>query len=334
MKNTGILYATNKDYLTITLASMLSLIENVNGKKLDIYFMTENLNVQDYALIEKIVKEYPNVHLSIYPIESFHLEKYGIPGWQNTQAANARLFFQKVLGDQIDEIEELLYLDSDTIVVDNLAELNRYNGKIHAVLDNAAPSYLDQLGVARYFNSGVLKINTNWWKKENCEEKIIKFVRDNPMKKLTYPDQDILNYVLGKEIEEMPMSYNLPPSVSMMNGVILDLYCKKIKRDTAEIIAAKKTPKILHSYGLLGIKPWTDNEVNPYNDIFRRYLYKVNPEFELQELDSMKKLLSTNPRLFNSLFLLKSYTPECLQGIVKKTALTFYKQKKTNRNKK
>lgn len=53
MKNTGILYATNKDYLTITLASMLSLIENVNGKKLDIYFMTENLNVQDYALIEK-----------------------------------------------------------------------------------------------------------------------------------------------------------------------------------------------------------------------------------------------------------------------------------------
>ena len=79
MKNTGILYATNKDYLTITLASMLSLIENVNGKKLDIYFMTENLNVQDYALIEKIVKEYPNVHLSIYQIKSFHLEKYGIP---------------------------------------------------------------------------------------------------------------------------------------------------------------------------------------------------------------------------------------------------------------
>lgn len=179
-----------------------------------------------------------------------------------------------------------------------------------------------------------MKINTNWWKKENCEEKIIKFVRDNPTKKLTYPDQDILNYVLGKEIEEMPMSYNLPPSVSMMSGVTLDLYCKKIKRDTAEITAAKKAPKILHSYGLLGIKPWTDNEVNPYNDIFRRYLYKVNPEFELQELDSMKKLLSTNPRLFNSLFLLKSYTPECLQGIVKKTALTFYKQKKTNRNQK
>ena len=282
MQNTGILYATNKEYLMITLSSMLSLIENVNEKELNIYFMTENLDKQDYSLIEKVVKKYPNVNLSIYPIEGFHLEKYGIPGWQNTQAANARLFFQRILGNQIDEIEELLYLDSDTIVVDNLKELRAYDGKIHAALDNASPSYLNQLGVTKYFNSGVLKINTNWWQKENCEERIIKFVRDNPTKKLTYPDHDILNYVLGEEIEEIPMSYNLPPSVSMMEGITLDLYCKKIKRDTAEIIAAKKEPKILHSYGLLGIKPWTDNAVNPYNEIFRKYLYEINPSFELQ----------------------------------------------------
>lgn len=332
MKNTGILYATNKEYLTITLASMLSLIENTNGEELNIYFMTENLNEQDYSLIEKIVKVYPHVHLSIYPIEEFQLEKYGIPGWQNTQTANARLFFQRILGNQIDEIEELLYLDSDTIVVDNLKKLDRYNGKIHAALDNALPSYLEQLGVTRYFNSGVLKINTNWWKKENCEKRIIKFVRDNPTKKLTYPDQDILNYVLGEEIEEMPMSYNLPPAVNMMNRVTLNLYCKKIKRDTSEIISAKKDPQILHSYGLLGIKPWTNNTVNPYNEIFRKYLYEVNPSFELQELYGAKRLLSINPKLFNGLFLLKTYTPECLQGAIKQTALTFYKKKENSKS--
>lgn len=332
MKNTGILYATNKDYLIITLSSMLSLIENANGEELNIYFMTENLNDQDYALIEKTAKEYPNVNLSIYPIEGFHLERYKIPGWQNTQAANARLFFQRILGNQIDRIDNLLYLDSDTIVVDNLKSLDRYNGKINAALDNALPSYLAQLGVTRYFNSGVLKINTNWWRNENCEEKIIKFVRDNPTKKLTYPDQDLLNYVLGEEIEEIPMNYNLPPSVSMMNGVTLDLYCKKIKRDTSEIIDAKKDPKILHSYGLLGIKPWTDNKVNPYNEIFRKYLYEVNPSFELQELSGLKRLLSADPRIFNGLFLLKTYTPECLQGTIKKTALTFYKKKENGKS--
>lgn len=333
MKNTGILYATNKEYLTITLASMLSLIENSTKEYLRIYLMTENLNEQDYTLIEKVIREYPNVNLSIYPIEEFHLEKYGIPGWQNTQAANARLFFQEILGNKVDK-EELLYLDSDTIVVDNLTELDKYQGKIYAALDTAMPSYLKQLGVTRYFNSGVLKINTDWWKKEKCQERIIKFMKDNPSKKLTYPDQDVLNYVLGQEIEELPMSYNLPPSISMMAGMTLDSYCKRIKRNSEAATVAKNNPKIIHSYGLLGIKPWTNNEVNPYNNIFRKYLYEVNPEFELQELTSMKKFLSTTPRLFNSLFLLKSYTPECLQGIAKKTALTFYKQKKVNQNKK
>ena len=51
MKKTGIIYATNKEYLTITLASMLSLLECNKDKKLRIYFMTENLTSDDYQLI-------------------------------------------------------------------------------------------------------------------------------------------------------------------------------------------------------------------------------------------------------------------------------------------
>lgn len=332
MKKTGILYATNKEYLKVTLASMLSLIKTNHNEKINIFFMTENLHEHDYNLIERIVKEYPNVTLSIHPIEKYHIEKYKIPGWQNTQAANARLFFQEILGNKIEEIEELLYLDSDTIVMDDLTDLNKYNGKIHAVLDNAVPSYLEQLGVKKYFNSGVLKINTAWWKKEKCEERIIKFVRDNPTKKLTYPDQDVLNCVLGEEIEEMPMNYNLPPSINIMSNLVLDLHCKKIKRNKSEIITAKKNPKILHSYGLLGIKPWTDNKVNPYNENFRKYLYEIEPSFELQELAGMKKILAMNPQLINSLFLLKAYTPECFQDTIKQTALTFYKKKESGKH--
>lgn len=329
MTKTGIVYATNKDYLIVTLASMISLIENTSMDKenVRIYFMTENLEEKDYKLIEKIVKDYPNVMLSIHPIEDYSIEKYQIPGWQNTQASNARLFFQKILGENLNEVEEVLYLDSDTIVVDNLQELNQYDGKIYAALDSAQSTYLKQLGLTKYFNSGVLKINVDWWKKENCEEKIIKFAKENPNKKLTYPDQDILNCALENKIKKLPLNYNMPPSLNIMNGPTLNLYCRKLKQDIKEVEEAKSSPKILHSYGLLGIKPWTANVINPYNEIFREYIYKVDSNFELQELETMKKIVSINPRLFNCLFLLKSYTPDCLQGIAKQTALTFYKKK-------
>lgn len=331
MKKLDILYATNRNYLNITLASILSVIDNSRIENLRIHMMTEGFLDSDYDKAQMLLGEFPNVTLSFYPIEEFDLKQYKIPGWQDTQAANARLFFQKILGKNLNNIEELLYLDSDAMVVGDLNGLNQYNGKIHAVLDNAHPSYIKKLGVSRYFNSGVLKINTNWWKKENCEERIIKFVKDNPTKKLTYPDQDVLNCALESDIEELPMSYNLSPAITLMQGLTLNLFCDRFNKDLEMIKDSKANPKILHSYGLLGIKPWTNNKVNPYNEIFRKYIYEVNPDFQLQELSSAKKILSSNPTLFNSLFLVKSYTPECLQDILKETALTFYKKKENSK---
>lgn len=331
MKHLDILYATNRDYLNITLASILSVIDNSQIENIRIHMMTEGFLDHDYKKVQILLDKFPNVTLSFYPIEEFHLEKYQIPGWQDTQVANARLFFQKILGKNLDNIEELLYLDSDTIVTGDLNDLNQYHGKIHAVLDNAHPSYIKDLGVSRYFNSGVLKINTNWWKKEDCEARVIKFMKDNPTKKLIYPDQDVLNCTLETDIEELPMSYNLSPAISLMQGLTLSLFCDRFDKDLEMVKESKINPKILHSYGLLGIKPWTNNKVNPYNNIFRKYIYEVNPDFKLQELSSIKKILSSNPVLFNSLFLVKSYTPECLQDVLKETALTFYKKKETSK---
>lgn len=333
MKKTGIIYATNKEYLTITLASMLSLLECNKDKKLRIYFMTENLTSDDYQLIEKISKNYPLVKLSIHPIECYHIDQYKIPGWQNTQAANARLFFERILDNKLDEVEEVLYLDSDTIIVDDLSELSQYSGSIYAALDNVDHGYIEQLGVTRYFNSGVLKINIDWWKKENVENRIIRFVRDNPLKRLSYPDQDVLNCVLENDICELPMKYNLPPSINIMNNLVLSIHCKKTDKDIENIKKAKQNPKILHSYGLLGIKPWTHNAINPYNEIFRKYIYEVNPEFELQELSGMKQFLSDNPSLFNYLFLLKSYTPDYFQRLAK-NSMTLCKKNKTSKTNK
>jgi lipopolysaccharide biosynthesis glycosyltransferase len=252
----------------------------------------------------------------------------------NTQVANARLFFQKILKEQVEKMDRMLYLDSDTIILGDLSGLLNKEAPIYAVRDNTPSSYAKGLGLSTYYNSGVLYIDVKKWLEENYQEQIENYIENNQGKKFTYPDQDILNVVLQGQITELSREYNMAPYAYALRDEKLTNYCKRYNVPLDELLLARNNPKILHSTGLLGIKPWTDNEVNPYNDIFRRYLYKVNPEFELQELDSMKKLLSTNPRLFNSLFLLKSYTPECLQGIVKKTALTFYKQKKTNRNKK
>ena len=92
---TDILYATNKNYLTITLASILSLYENSalasNSKRLPIHLMTEGLTREDYELIDRVKELCPNADITLYPLDELDIEKFGLPQWRNTQVANARL---------------------------------------------------------------------------------------------------------------------------------------------------------------------------------------------------------------------------------------------------
>ena len=75
--------------------------------------------------------KYPNVELYFYDIATFDIEKYGISNWRGTQIANARLFYQNILGASVSEMDNLLYLDSDTIVVSDLNDLEEYS--IHSI---------------------------------------------------------------------------------------------------------------------------------------------------------------------------------------------------------
>lgn len=51
MRELNILYATNSNYLTITLASILSLIENAKILTLHFHIMIENFSDADYQKI-------------------------------------------------------------------------------------------------------------------------------------------------------------------------------------------------------------------------------------------------------------------------------------------
>ena len=82
-------------------------------------------------------------------------------------------------------------------------------------------------------------------------------------------------------------------------------------------------PKILHSYALAEIKPWHNNNVNPFNDIFRYYLKQINPNFKLQELEGIKKIMNDYPQLFYMYLYAKPHIPkktrENSAKIIKKT---------------
>ena len=322
---TDILYTSNNRYLDIMLASILSLIINSNLNNIRLHIITENFSLEDYNKVEKLISNYQNIELYFYPIEDINIEKYNIPNWRGCQIANSRLFFQEILHKIISDIKNLLYLDSDTIIMSDLTEITEYSDNaICACKDRVIRTYPERLGLTEYYNSGVLYFNTKLWANDNYEEKIIKHIEENKVK-YNFPDQDILNLTFNKEIALLPLKYNINPDIFIYKRIKGKIYFDKKERSISyeEAKDARMDPKILHSYALAEIKPWHNNKVNPFNDIFRYYLKQINPNFKLQELEGIKKIMNDYPQLFYMYLYAKPHIPKKTREnsvkIIKKT---------------
>jgi len=216
---------------------------------------------------------------------------YNIPDWRGTKIANARVFFNSEIKDE----DNLLYLDSDTFVVDKLDDLEKYNGPINMVLDVMPQNKINEmnLNTKYYCNSGVLWINMKKWNELDCDKKIVDTLKGNI--KFTYPDQDLLNIALKDDIHLLPPNYNLFTTDYYYSLPFLLMYYKQtdIKRYSfKEIIDAKKNPIILHGTPLSFMKDYTiDTSIHPYNDLYNKFLNEINIENKNEKINIIEKII-------------------------------------------
>ena len=122
-----------------------------------------------------------------------------------------RLFAVSILPSNIDKV---LYLDCDTLIVDDISPLFeiKLTGGIGAVLNQSQrEEYFKRLQLPMeqgYFNSGVLLLNLKWWRLNDIETKFLRIIDENNIL-LKNPDQDILNIVFAQTRLLLPLRYNL-----------------------------------------------------------------------------------------------------------------------------
>lgn len=134
------------------------------------------------------------------------------------------IFYRLIAHRIFPELDKILYLDSDTIILDDLSDLYKTNISKYvmgAVRDMApinneknpngvyvrdfANKYLNN---GPYFNSGVLLLNVD--KMQQHQDLALR--TDVPLK---YPDQDILNVAFRGQIKKLPLRYNFASGVSV-----------------------------------------------------------------------------------------------------------------------
>ncbi|WP_158827761.1 glycosyltransferase family 8 protein [Mucilaginibacter lacusdianchii] len=251
----------DQNYLTPFYALITSIFLNNPDSEFHIHTIVTGVSESD----KKDMKDYVEQHNStifFYEISPESIARLSKTSHAYlTVAAYYRMFFPALVPSTV---QKILYLDTDIIVIGNLAEL--YNTNLNgypaaAVAEvNATPSRPD-LGIheiGSYFNSGVMLMNVPEWKAQNVTERAIQFVQDFP-EKIVWMDQDALNVVLMNNYVKLHPKYNVIP-------FDIPLYLPKIKY--REFLSSKV---IIH-YTLKEHKPWVMFSVNKFKFLYYYYL--------------------------------------------------------------
>lgn len=319
------LYTSNKNYFPHMLTSIYSLISN-NEMNFRIHIIEDGFTSIEYKFLNRLQFEYPNIEICIY--HNSLLKKItdgiNIPKWRDTDIANARLFFKELNPN----VEKILYLDSDTVVVNSISNLFCLDLKkfIYAAKDPSIPDHIKNRNlVSNYYNSGVMLIDYRFTPLDYIKkiEDVVKMMNHD----LIYPDQDIINIAFSSYIDSISIDYNVNPPIyqfvkyykiaSKIEEKYPDIY--KDYYSLKEMKNMLETPKILHCLEYYNTRVWNKNFIHPFNkeyDFYRRIW------------DENYKLGNANYKLCNMPFfpvmnlLAKAYIPkeahQKIKSIIKK----------------
>ena len=179
-----------------------------------------------------------------------------------TRSAYFRLFATQYLPQ---EIKKILYVDIDTLCLGSLKELfdtDMTDIPLMATYGWADDKRRKDLGLTpqdKYYQSGVLLINLEYWRQHNCIEGLTQFILEHK-ESLPRWDQDVINGYFKGKIEYLPLKYNVPspffhsnalynPQPYFMQFLIADKY------------HAVETPIIIHFTGFDQMKPWWKDSI-------------------------------------------------------------------------
>lgn len=253
----NIVFATDGGYLQHLAVALASLLENNSG--MNVYVINNDISSTDWKRLEKLFVG-TDSYLIDAKIDDRQIENL-ITRSYFTKATYYRLFIPDIVkGDRA------LYLDVDIVIngcIDDLYNTELSNTFLAAVDDLYIQNfyYLEMEHSAKYFNSGVMLINLEYWRAYNVKEKVIEFIRRKP-EVISFMDQDGLNSVINGNWLELHPQYNMHTGL-LNKECAVDLQIKE----------AIDNPVIIHYTG--SSKPWHFRNNHPYKHLYWKYLRKT-----------------------------------------------------------
>lgn len=192
------------------------------------------------------------------------------------------------------DLEQVLFLDVDTLVLDDIASLwetGTQGYTVAAVQDRAIPTCgsprgikgLDALSIppdAPYFNAGVMLMDLPRWRRQDVTARALRYLRDTGAS-VDFLHQEALNAALAKDWHPLSPRWNLLASLA--------------GRAHAGLEGRHwKDPGIVHFAGRF--KPWRQRTGGPFGKRYRHYLAQVGETYPVAASTLADRLLGAYDR--------------------------------------
>lgn len=213
-----VVYSANNAYVKILAVSLQSLIEHANKSNFyDIYILHSDISMENECNLERISGK--NIRVTCINVEKRH----AIDGKLYSQSHYSKEMFYRFLIPQIIYgYDKILYIDVDTLILQDVAEL--YNNDVSEFPIGACVQPLQKnfqkyclkkldCNPENYVNSGILLFNTKKWNELNLTEKCFTMVGKKG--RWRAPDQDILNILCKNNIKILDNRWNTIATISL-----------------------------------------------------------------------------------------------------------------------
>ncbi len=211
----SIAFSVNNEYTLFGYIAIYSLIKHANrNSEYYIYVLVTNLDDNNRVLLESLTAE--NVFVKCIDISEIISRVHLEASLHLSVETYYRLFIPLILPQH----ERILYLDSDLVVLGDVADIfsldlnGKAVGAARDVLCNNLKIHSEEIGGLDYkksFNAGVLLMDTRRFEEENVREKCLKLLEEDYKRadrRLIFADQDALNIVLYDNVTILDSKWN------------------------------------------------------------------------------------------------------------------------------
>ena len=254
---------TDNNFVKPALVCITSIFETNKGENISVYILTDGISEKAKAMFSLLAKQYGQ------RIIIKEIDKSCFNGLTVNERFPISMYYRFLLPDMLPNEDKVLYLDCDIIVRHSLRSLYDIDlsGKaLAAVVAESCDDIVFEntlLLKGKYFNSGVLLLNLDYWRQNNTAKRLIEWVAENP-DKCSLPDQNALNKVLDGCVVYADYTYNYQ-EWWFRDSLVHYMHYSKWN----EIRECGKDPVVVHFCE--AEKPWFAECKNPYQNEFLHY---------------------------------------------------------------